>query len=68
MAQVIGLKRAWFQNKRGQNFPHYDLSPSKRAAAIRYGATEIDCRELVEMVRNRESEGVQLSLLVEARG
>ena len=53
MARAIGLKRAWFQNKRGRNFPHYDLSPTKRAAAIAAGATAVTCRELVQIVRNK---------------
>lgn len=35
LAQRIGLKRAWFQNKR---VPHYDLTASKREAALAAGA------------------------------
>jgi len=44
MAAAIGLKRAWFQNKRP---PHYDLTPAMRARAIRRGALEITDREMV---------------------
>lgn len=40
MAQQIGLKREWFQNKRSGK--HYDLVPSKRAAAVALGAIELD--------------------------
>lgn len=29
MARRIGLARRWYQNR--ENFPHYDLTPSKRA-------------------------------------
>jgi hypothetical protein len=36
MAQQIGLRREWFQEN------HYDLTPVKRALAIRLGAVEID--------------------------
>lgn len=54
MANWIGLKRSWFQNKRGRKppFPHYDLSPQKRKMAIKRGAIEITCRELVILVRD----------------
>jgi hypothetical protein len=36
MAQRLGLKRAWFQDKPGT--PHYDLTPTKRTQAIKLGA------------------------------
>lgn len=36
IAQSIGMKRQWFQNKK--DFPHYDLVPSKRKKAIENGA------------------------------
>ena len=38
-AANIGLKRRWFQDK---TFPHYDLTKSRRAAALRTGATSIE--------------------------
>lgn len=37
MADRIGLKRSWFQTKNAR-FPHYDITPSKRALALKYGA------------------------------
>lgn len=40
MAQRLGLKRAWFQDKRSGK--HYDLVPSKRATAVALGAIELD--------------------------
>lgn len=42
VARRIGMKRAWFQNKR---LPHYDLVPTRRAAAIRAGAIPLGRRE-----------------------
>ena len=45
MADAIGLKRAWFQNK--PRFPHYDVAPSKRRMAVGFGAREITSREMV---------------------
>jgi len=39
MADRIGVKRKWFQNKPG--FPHYDICKSKKTLAIKYGAKKI---------------------------
>lgn len=44
MAEKIGLKRSWFQKH--PTLPHYDLVPSKRALAIRYGAIAIPATDL----------------------
>ena len=41
-ADRIGLRRSWFQDK--SRVPHYDLTPSKREAAIAAGAAEVDAR------------------------
>jgi hypothetical protein len=38
-AERIGLKRQWFQDKRIA--PHYDLTPSRRALAVKLGAVEV---------------------------
>lgn len=43
MARRIGLKRAWFQGD--GSFPHYDLTASKRALAVKAGAVEIGLGE-----------------------
>lgn len=48
MAAAIGLQRRWFQPT---SFPHYDVSVSKRAHAIRLGAKEVGRREIVEVMR-----------------
>lgn len=39
IAKCIGMKRSWFQDKK--RLKHYDLVPSKRALAIKYGAVEM---------------------------
>lgn len=44
-ARSIGLRTAWFQNKR---VPHYDLNRSRHAAAIRAGAVQHDRRQAVD--------------------
>ncbi len=51
MAEAIGLKRAWFQKSPPASFPHYDLTPSRRAAAVAAGAVELDRRGLVDLLR-----------------
>jgi hypothetical protein len=47
-ADTLGLKREWFQNH--PTHPHYDISPSKRALALRRGANEVSSREMVEVI------------------
>jgi hypothetical protein len=47
LAAKIGLKRAWFQDHK--TMPHYDLTPIKRALAIRAGAIAIE--DQVEFVK-----------------
>lgn len=37
-AAKIGMRRSWFQNHK--LCPHYDLTPRRRAEAVRLGATE----------------------------
>lgn len=49
MAQKLGLKRRWFQDK---NIPHYDISLSKKKMAIGMGAVEVTSRELIEIYRS----------------
>ena len=51
MADKIGLKRKWFQDK--QKLPHYDLTAYKRALAIVHGAKEATRSEVVEVMRCR---------------
>ena len=46
MAARLGLRRAWFQDAPGH--PHYDLTPGKRALAMRFGAQAVSTLELVQ--------------------
>lgn len=48
MADAIGLERGWFQPK---SYPHYDVSESKRALAIRSGALPITSRRAVTVAK-----------------
>ena len=49
MADRIGMKRAWFQDKHG--FPHYDLVERRRIVALRAGAVEADKYHMVNFSR-----------------
>lgn len=50
LAARIGMKRAWFQEEPGK-LPHYDLVPTRRAAAVALGAVEASREKLVECIR-----------------
>lgn len=54
MANAIGMKRAWFQDKPG--FPHYDLVASRRKRAVALGAVEHITRQMVDFARQRRAE------------
>lgn len=43
----LGLKRSWAQLRPKASAAHYDLTPARRALAIRLGAVEVTSRELV---------------------
>ncbi len=47
MAQRIGLRRAWYQDK-NPRLAHYDLTPSRRVLAISEGAISVDGMERAE--------------------
>jgi hypothetical protein len=55
MADRIGLRREWYQGD--ASTPHYDVSLSRRALALRHGAVECDRREFVRIIQaKRERE------------
>jgi hypothetical protein len=54
LAQSIGLKREWFQDK---SFPHYDVQRSKRHLAVQKGAVEIEFGEIPDDVLMRCRDG-----------
>lgn len=57
-AQHIGLKRSWFQPRPPASTPHYDLTPGKRAQAIKNGAREVATLELIKIWRkNKDRHG-----------
>ncbi len=51
MANAIGMPRRWFQEPPAASFPHYDISLSKRALALKHGAIDCDRNTFVGHVR-----------------
>jgi hypothetical protein len=49
LAEKIGLKRSYFQNK--PSFPHYDVIPSKRTLALKYGAQYMSLKDWIKSHR-----------------
>ncbi len=49
LAACIGMRHEWFQGD------HYDLTPGKRAAAIRAGAIEVDRIQAVQIWRKQRT-------------
>ena len=55
MAARIGVARKWHQYPNTVK-SHYDISLTKRALAVQYGAVEIDLRDTARIVRERRIE------------
>jgi hypothetical protein len=55
-AARLGLKREWFQDH--HMHPHYDLSPNKRAQALRLGAKFVPAMEQARaMLKLKDGDG-----------
>lgn len=53
LADAIGMKRAWFQER--PRLYHYDLiAESKRLAAVRAGAVRVTPKRLVALIREND--------------
>lgn len=55
VARKIGLRREWFQDHR--TMPHYDLTPTRREAALRAGAVFVSGREQARKRRAARNKG-----------
>ena len=53
LAERIGLRRAWLHD--APSAPHYDLTPSRRLAAVAAGAIEVGRAEAVQIWRERRA-------------
>lgn len=49
MAEAIGMRRSWFQDK---GIPHYDVCLMRRKKAIELGAIEVTSKQLVRIGRD----------------
>lgn len=49
-AQSIGIKRCWFQNKRGKQQPHYDLRSANLPKALDAGAIKVNRKTLFQIL------------------
>ncbi len=65
MAERLGLRREWFQDK--DKLPHYDLVPAKRKLAVERGAVEHTREQMVQFLRARAGSAGQPSLFAEVR-
>jgi hypothetical protein len=54
MAERLGLRRKWFQDK--GSVPHYDVGLSKKKIAIEFGAEEVGRHRFIEIVRRNRKE------------
>ena len=59
MAAKIGMKREWYQPKKTAAPGHYDLVPTRRAAALSAGAQEMSLRDWIRK-RMEEEHGREL--------
>ncbi|WP_369214413.1 DUF4031 domain-containing protein [Streptomyces flavofungini] len=60
-AARLGLRRSWFQRKDANDVGwHYDVTPNKRAQAVRLGAQEVDHGFIARLMdhRRRERDGI----------
>jgi hypothetical protein len=46
-AEKLGMRRSWFQNDKVM--PHYDLTPSKRALALKAGAVGVTGQDIIRL-------------------
>jgi hypothetical protein len=60
MAAKIGMKKSWYQGPpKHANLPHYDLVPSRRAAAVSLGAIEHCRHRMVNFMRQNGHPGLR---------
>lgn len=51
----LGLQPEWIQHPNTAR-EHFDLTPQRRAAAVRLGAVEVSRRDLVSLIRSKRVE------------
>lgn len=66
-AARLGLRRDWFQRPPKASWPHYDVSLSKKADAIRLGAIRTDRYGALEFNARRAGNAVLLARIARCR-
>lgn len=52
-AQRVGIKRCWFENKRGKRHPHYDKPANiPEHVLISFGAQRVHSRMIADILKN----------------
>lgn len=64
-AAQLGLQRRWFQNR--SLYPHYDVTLSVRARAIKLGAQNADRQTIIGCAKRIRSELLQLHMTESAK-
>lgn len=59
MADRIGVARRWYQGFDKASCPHFDITKSKRAEAIKAGAAEITRHQLAGLTRYIKDEAIR---------
>jgi len=62
LAASIGLRRAWFQDRR--RFPHYDVDTEYRLRALAAGAVAITDRRIPDDVLMKRADGTYVARAV----
>ncbi len=51
-ASKLGVKKCWYENKRGKNQPHYDIKKDMFEKAKEHGAIVVSSKEIVLFLKN----------------
>ena len=57
MAELVGMRREWFQDVPKASHPHYDLNQERRALALEFGAIYLPSKVLAKAVIARRKAG-----------
>jgi len=50
-AERMGVKKCWYENKRGKKRPHYDIREARVCDAVEAGALLVDSRDLMKFLK-----------------
>jgi len=54
-ANLIGVNKCWFENKKGKKQPHYDIKGEMINKAIDFGAKQVNSKEIVLFLKQHYS-------------